>query len=42
MKREPTLALQQGVNGKLLNHKKTETIVIQLYCSLRYRVPKSA
>ena len=42
LKRDPTPALQRRLNGKLLDHKKTETIDIQLYYRLRCRVPQSA
>ena len=38
LKRDPTSALQQRLNGKLLDLKKTETIDIQLYYRLRCRI----
>ena len=42
LKRDPTPALQQRLNSKLLDLKKTETIDIQLYYRLRCRVLQSA
>ena len=42
LKRDPRAALQQRLNGKLLDLKKAETIDIQLYYRLRCRVPRSA
>ena len=42
LKRDHTPALQQRLNSKLLDLKKTETIDIQLYYRLRCHVPQSA
>ena len=41
LKRDRIRTLQRRLNGKLLDLKKTETIDIQLYYRLRFRVPQS-
>ena len=42
LKRNPTPEIQRRLNSKLRDLKKTETINIQLYYRLRYRVPQPA
>jgi len=42
LKSDPTAALQQRLNGKVLDLKKTETTDIQLYYWLRCQLPQSA